>query len=208
MKKSFFIPCLSLLVLSFLFIYILAKSYSDLVFSNISSKFIRFHVVANSNSTEDQIIKYEIRDAIMQYMSSQLCSARTKEEAVNILNRNISQIEQISNDIIQSKNMNYNATITLGCSKFPTKDYSDFVLPEGTYDALKVELGKADGQNWWCILFPSICIPQGNELYLQNDSSYFLNRFLDSESLSIISKTSSATDIKIKFKLIELFENI
>ncbi|MBQ3407825.1 MAG: stage II sporulation protein R [Clostridia bacterium] len=207
-RKSFFIFFLSIIILFSLYIYSLAKSYSNYVFNGISDSFIRFHVIANSNSTEDQILKYEIRDAIMSYISPLLANVQNKEDALQIIDKNIPQMYNISSKILSLKNMNYSIKISLGKSKFPTKDYSEFILPEGIYDALKIEIGKANGQNWWCVMFPSICIPQQDIVNLNQKTTSILENSLNSEELSIISKDTSTTDIKIKFKIIEIFENL
>ena len=206
-KKSFSYIFL-LLILFITFVIVQAKSYSDAVFNNISDNFIRIHIVANSDSTEDQMLKYEIRDAIINYLSPFLKNARSKEDAENIICNNISEISTIANTVVASKNLNYPINISFGNFKFPTRDYSKFILPEGYYDALKVDIGNACGQNWWCVMFPSICIPSSNNFFSEENSINILENTLDSEGYSIITKYSSAPEIKVKFKIIELFENL
>ncbi len=208
MQKHFLSFFITLFILFFLFVYYLAKSYSTIMFNNISNSFIRFHVVANSNSTEDQIIKYKVRDSIMNYISPFLKKAHTKEDAIKIINNHLDELNIISKSLIKDEGIDYSINISVRESYFPTKDYETFTLPEGYYDALIIELGKAQGQNWWCIMFPSICIPQADDLNLKSNAKSILEDSLDSEELSIISKNNSSTDIKIKFKLIELFENL
>ena len=208
MQKHFLSFFITLFILFFLFVYYLAKSYSTIMFNNISNSFIRFHVVANSNSTEDQIIKYKVRDSIMNYISPFLKKAHTKKDAIKIINNHLDELNIISKSLIKDEGIDYSINISVRESYFPTKDYETFTLPEGYYDALIIELGKAQGQNWWCIMFPSICIPQADDLNLKSNAKSILEDSLDSEELSIISKNNSSTDIKIKFKLIELFENL
>lgn len=205
--KSFILIFLLFILLS-LFIYFLAKSYSSYIFSEISESFVRFHVVANSNSTDDQIIKYKIRDEIMNYISPKLINAHNKDEALQILTSNIEDFNRIASQLLESEHIKYPVHISVGKAYFPTKDYSSFILPEGNYDALKIELGEAKGQNWWCVMFPSICIPQYNDVNLIDNSMSILENTLDSEELSIISNNNKTPDVKIKFKLIELFENM
>ena len=91
---------------------------------------------------------------------------------------------------------------------FTTKEYSEIILPEGYYDALKIELGESKGQNWWCVMFPSLCIIDSNNLNFSKSSEQLLQENLSEEELSIISNNNTTPDIKIKFKLIELFENL
>lgn len=207
-QKNFLLFFILFLILVTLFIYYSAKSYSIIMFNNISNSFVRFHVVANSNSTNDQIIKYKLRDRIMGYLSPLLKNVHTKEEALKIINNNLTELNNISQNLVTEENINYSVNISIGKSYFPTKDYESFVLPEGIYDALIVELGEAQGQNWWCVMFPSVCIPQSDNMNLVNNSMSILEDSLDLEEFSIVSKNSSSADIKIKFKLIELFENL
>lgn len=202
--KIFFI----LLILFFSFVFILAKSYSDRVFTNISSNFIRLHVVANSDSTEDQIVKYKIRDSVISYLSPYLTSAKSKQQAEKIINDKIQELYSISDNILKEEGLNSNIKISFGNYKFPTKDYSKFILPEGNYDALKIEIGDAVGQNWWCVMFPSLCVTNNCSFEIGSPTSEKFENNLTEEELSILTKDTSSTDIKIKFKILELFENL
>jgi len=206
-KYSFFKNIL-LFSLFFLFIFTLAKSYSDFIFSNISNNFLRLHIVANSDSTGDQLVKYQIRDSILNYISPYLKNAKNKQDAINTLNNNIDEFYKISEKILKKNNLNYPIKISVGNFKFPTKDYSNFTLPEGNYDALKIELGSSSGQNWWCVMFPSLCLIDSNNIFSSNSSIDVLNNCLNQEELSIVTKNDSSPDIKFKFKLIELIENL
>lgn len=191
-----------------IFIFISAKSYSNIMFENISNNFLRLHIVANTDSTEDQILKYNIRDAVLEYINPLFENIKDKESALNILTCHINEIQIIASNIAVSSGFNYPITVSVGNFYFPTKNYSKITLPEGHYDALKIELGKADGQNWWCVMFPSLCLLDTNHLSFSKSADKVLNENLSSEEYSVISNVDSSKDIKIKFKLIELFENI
>ena len=206
--KSSYFKFFILSILFILFIFFLAKSYSDTMFKNISNNFLRLHIVANSDSTEDQILKYEIRDAILNYISPYIKNASSKHDAIQILNNNMDELYNLSSNILNEHGLNYPVNISIGNFNFPTKDYSSFILPEGNYDALKIELGNAIGQNWWCVMFPSLCIVDTSNFNIDNSSMDILKNTLDSEEFSIISKDNTSPEIKIKFKLIELFENL
>lgn len=208
MKHIKFSKTIILFILFIFFVLTLAKSYSDYIFSDISNSFLRLHIVANSDSTKDQVVKYQIRDSILHYISPYLKNAKTKQDAINILENNIDEFYNISDKILKENNINYPVNISIGNFKFPTKDYSSFILPEGKYDALKIELGNSSGQNWWCVMFPSLCLIDSNDLFVTNSTFDVLNNNLNSEELSIVTKNESSPDIKIKFKLIELFENL
>ena len=206
--KSSYFKFFILSILFILFIFFLAKSYSDTMFKNISNNFLRLHIVANSDSTEDQILKYEIRDAILNYISPYIKNANSKHDAIQILNNNMDELYNLSSNILNEHGLNYPVNIKIGNFNFPTKDYSSFILPEGNYDALKIELGNAVGQNWWCVMFPSLCIVDTSNFNIDNSSMDILKNTLDPEEFSIISKDNTSPEIKIKFKLIELFENL
>lgn len=206
--KSSFFKFVLVSALFICFLIVLIKNYSDHVFGNISNNFFRLHIVANSDSAEDQVIKYEIRDSILNYISPELKNSKSKDEALKIIQSNIPVFYDLSNNILLKHDVNYSVNISVGNYNFPTKDYSTFILPEGNYDALKIELGNASGQNWWCVMFPSICIIDNSTFSTHDSTSSILEDTLDSEGLSIISKDTDSPDIKIKFKLIELFENL
>ena len=206
--KSSYFKFFILSILFIFFIFLLAKSYSDTMFKNISNNFLRLHIVANSDSTEDQVLKYEIRDAILNYISPYMKNASSKQDAIKILKNNMKQMYKLSSDILTEHGVNYPVRINIGNFNFPTKDYSSFILPEGNYDALKIELGNANGQNWWCVMFPSLCIVDASSFGINDSSMDILQNTLDSEEFSIVRKDNTSPDIKIKFKLIELFENL
>jgi len=202
-KYSFFKNIL-LFSLFFLFIFTLAKSYSDFIFSNISNNFLRLHIVANSDSTGYQLVKYQIRDSILNYISPYLKNAKNKQDAINTLNNNIDEFYKISEKILKENNLNYPIKISVGNFKFPTKDYSNFTLPEGNYDALKIELGSSSGQNWWCVMFPSLCFIDINNGIVEENSKSILEKGLSKESYAIVSDKSKST-IQFKFKILEFF---
>lgn len=206
--QNFFLKLLFIFFLIIIFIFISAKSYSQNMFKNISNNFLRLHVVANSDSTEDQILKYKIRDAVIDYMKPYFSNINTKNDALNILNLQKNNIGDLAKKIAIQNGYNYPVNVSIGNFYFPTKEYSEIILPEGYYDALKIELGNAKGQNWWCVMFPSLCIIDSNNLSFSESSEQLLQENLSEEELSIISNTSTTPDIKIKFKLIELFENL
>ena len=132
----------------------------------------------------------------------------TKKDALEILNSQKNNITNLAKKIATDNGYTYPVTVFIGNFYFPTKEYSEIILPEGYYDALKIELGDAKGQNWWCVMFPSLCIIDSTNLNFSESSEQLLQENLSEEELSIISNSNATPDIKIKFKLIELFENL
>lgn len=180
-------------------------SYSNAVSSSISENVFRLHVIANSNSKEDQNLKYKVRDNLIQYMNSISKNVSTKEEAINLANENIDNFYNIAKNTILENGFNYNVNIEIGNFDFPTKTYGDISLPAGFYDALKVEIGDAKGKNWWCVMFPSLCFVDISNGVVPEESKENLQANLDYEDYNLIS--SDDAEYKLKFKLVELFEN-
>lgn len=188
-------------------IYILFSlvSYSNAVTADISNSVFRLHVIANSNSDEDQALKYKVRDALIEYMNSIAKDASTKEEAIKIVEENKDSFYNIAKEVVNDNGFNYDVNIKIGNFSFPTKTYGDISLPAGFYDALKVEIGKANGKNWWCVMFPSLCFVDVSEGIVPDESKEDLQSNLQEEEYNLIS--SDDLEFQVKFKLVELFEN-
>lgn len=203
--KNFFLMLFSILFFLIIFIFIFAKSYSKLMFKNISNDFLRLHIVANSDSTSDQIIKYKIRDEIINYLTPQFKNIKTKNEALETLKSEKENINNLAYQIAKENNCNLPISVSIGNFYFPTKKYSEFTLPEGNYDGLKIDIGNAKGQNWWCVIYPSLCIIDSQNFNFSNYSKQILEKNISKDELDIIRNNDEKIDLKIKFKLIELF---
>jgi len=180
-------------------------SYSNAVTSDISNSVFRLHVIANSNSKEDQDLKYSVRDALIQYMNSICANISSKEDAIKLVTENKDEFYNIAKKVVSDKGFNYNINIQIGNFSFPTKHYGDISLPAGFYDAIKVEIGSASGQNWWCVMFPSLCFVDVSQGIVPEESKLELQDNMEEENYNLIS--SDNFEFKLKFKLVELFEN-
>lgn len=118
---------------------------------------IRFHVLANSDSDEDQALKRAVRDALLKEVSPRLAESHSLEESRQILIGLRPKMEQIGKSVVQAWGKNYEVKTDYGHFSFPTKSYGSLVLPAGEYEAVRVLIGKAEGSNWWCVLFPPLC---------------------------------------------------
>lgn len=194
-----------ILVLFSIYILFSIFSYSNAVSTDISNSVFRLHVIANSNSSEDQELKYAVRDALISYMNSISKDIRTKEEAINLANENKAEFYNIAKKVIEDNGYNYDVNIEIGNFSFPTKTYGDIALPAGFYDALKVEIGSASGKNWWCVMFPSLCFVDVSNGVVPEESKETLESNLETEDYNLIA--SDNVEYKVKFKLVELFEN-
>ena len=196
-----------LIIFILFIIYILFSlfSYSNAVSTDIQNSVFRLHVIANSDSTEDQNLKYKVRDTLIEYMNSISKDITSKEEAINIAIKHKNEFYNIAKNVVLDNGFDYNINVEIGNFSFPTKTYGDISLPSGFYDALKVEIGKASGQNWWCVMFPSLCFVDVSEGIVPEDSKEDLQKNLQEEEYKLIS--SDTLEFKLKFKLVELFEN-
>lgn len=118
---------------------------------------IRFHVVANSDSEEDQLLKYAVRDEILKIVAPRLSQSRSLEESRQLLQEMEEQLTEIANAVIKKSGADYDVSINHGKHIFPTKSYGRMILPGGEYEAVKIMIGEAEGENWWCVLFPPVC---------------------------------------------------
>lgn len=195
------------ILISLLFCFILTSisSYASSVSQNLSDNFFRLHILANSNSKIDQDLKLKIRDAILEYMNTQNFSDSNKSDVILSVENNLEIYKQISENIIKEAGFDYPVSIEIGNFYFPTKLYGNISLPAGNYDALRVKIGKAEGQNWWCSLFPPLCFVDISSGIIDNNSKENLKENLSEESFAII--TNDNKTVKLKFKIIEMFSN-
>ena len=187
-------------------ILISAISYVDAVSNNIADSVFRLHVIANSDSKEDQELKLKVRDELLSYMNIISKDSANKQEAMQIANEHKEEFTQIAEKVIKENGYNYTVNVQVGKADFPTKYYGDITLPAGTYDALKVQIGEAKGQNWWCVMFPPLCFVDVSTGIVPDNSKQELKQSLDNEEYDLISKTDD-NEILFKFKIVELFQN-
>ena len=202
LKKVKFIFILSILLFIYITIYVF--SYANTISSGISNSVFRLHVIANSDSEEDQNLKYKVRDNLISYMNTICANTKTKEEAIKIANDHKEDFYEIAKNTIISNGYNYDVSVEIGNFEFPTKTYGDISLPSGYYDALRVKIGKAQGQNWWCVMFPPLCFVNISSGIVPDESKEDLKENLSDEEFNIIANEDDVT-LKFKFKLIELF---
>lgn len=205
MKKNI-LTVFIVLFLLFIFIIICADSYVSAVSSDISSSVFRLHVIANSDSDEDQNLKYIVRDRILDYMNSLVdTNISSKEETMKIVSENLENFKSIAQDTVYENGYDYEVNVEIGNFTFPTKTYGDIALPAGYYDALRVTIGSAEGKNWWCVMFPPLCFVDVSSGVVPEDSKETLEESLSDEEYELIS--GSSTEFEVKFKFVEFFEN-
>lgn len=194
-----------LILLLFLYITISAVSYTNAVCTSISDSVFRLHVIANSDSSEDQNLKYIVRDNVLEYMNSITTGITNKEKIIKIISSNLDNFKKIAQDTVYAHGFDYNITVEIGNFEFPTKTYGDISFPPGFYDALKIKIGNAKGQNWWCVMFPPLCFIDISSGIVPDDSKNILESELPNEEYQLIS--GAENEHKVKFKIVEVLQN-
>ena len=154
MKKIIKITVCLLLILSAVLI---ADLWQDK--KCLQENLIRLHVVANSDSQEDQAVKLQVKDAIVNYLQPITEQFTNKEQAMQYIREHLSDLQELANNVLRELGENVQAVVTLDKEAFDTRVYDTFSLPAGIYDSLRVKIGEAEGKNWWCVVFPSLCLP-------------------------------------------------
>lgn len=129
------------------------------------TEYLRIHVRANSDSAADQKVKYEIKDEIVNYLTPIIEDCNGKDEAVEKIRKSESAVNRLIDSLLSQKGFNYTAKISVRRENFPTRVYDGVTLPAGEYEAVIVELGKAEGANWWCVVYPPLCFSGGKVKY-------------------------------------------
>jgi len=124
--------------------------------------YLRIHIRANSNSAEDQEVKYLVRDKVVEYLTPVVAECSSKEEAIKAVGNVASEAAKVADRTLRENGYTYGARATVRREEFPTRVYDDVTLEAGEYDALIVELGTGEGDNWWCVVYPPLCFAAGN----------------------------------------------
>lgn len=125
--------------------------------AEVEYDYLRLHIRANSNSEIDQNIKYEIKDELVEFLTPYFCNVTSKNEAIDIVNNLKEKMSEICVEVLRKNGFNYSANVKINNEYFPTRTYSNTTLESGYYDAVIVELGSAEGDNWWCVMYPPLC---------------------------------------------------
>lgn len=200
--------CFLIIVFLLLFVqYLNSTTYNTQLQEGIASEVLRFHVIANSDSAEDQAVKLKIKDALTKSLEPTLKNAKNIDEARALINESLYNLEVLSNQIIKENGYDYTATASIERGYFPLKVYGDLSLPPGEYEAVRIELGSATGQNWWCIMFPPLCFVDSTYSVVPDTSKEQLKYVLtDDEYEAVFYKKE--VNVKVKFKLFSWLEGL
>ena len=164
----------------------------------ISDKVFRVHILANSDSEADQKLKLLVRDALVNAGEEILKDVESKEEAERLIEKNIPKLKSIAENVVFQNGYDYPVDLEITNMYFDTRHYGNITMPGGFYDALRVKIGKAEGKNWWCGMFPSLCI------YSVSKTETLEENLSDGEYKII----SSENEYQYRFKIVEIFTGI
>ena len=129
----------------------------------LNEELIRLHVVANSDTSEDQELKLLVRDAVITSLRQALADVQETQQAKEYLKENLPKLQELANKTLDAAGSTQRAVVTLCREGFPTRQYDTFSLPAGVYKALRITIGEGEGKNWWCVVFPSLCLPRTSQ---------------------------------------------
>ena len=196
MKKSVLI-LLSALLLLIALLSILPIHSESLIYDEV----LRLHVIANSDSDADQELKLLVRDAILEETQKILKNVKSREEAEKIISEHSALLENIALETVRKNRFDYSVALELGKEKYPTKNYESCAFPSGEYLSLRIKIGEASGENWWCVLFPPLCLSAAT------DKDAFTSVGITDSQYQIITETDNPK-YKIRFNLLESFEQL
>lgn len=176
---------------------LLSMTSFEAVCEDLRENVLRLHIIANSDSRADQELKLKIRDEILAYTGEAFANAESLQMAESEAQKRLSEFTQIADCVIKENGFDYKAEVSLGDCFFETREYETFKLPAGNYRSLIVKLGKAEGKNWWCVIFPSVCVPAASDSNLRES--------VNDESATVAEQSDRYI---VKFKAVEIYEKI
>lgn len=164
---------------------------------NISDQVFRLHILANSDSAEDQQLKLKVRDEILKKGETVFASSNSLEETIELCKDNITLFQQTAEQCLKDNGSDYEVKVYVDKEYFNTREYDEITLPSGIYNALKIEIGQGKGHNWWCVMFPAICLSS-----VTDDE---LNKYLSEDEQKLVNSDSK---YEVRFKIVEIYEKV
>lgn len=175
-------------------------------YEDVKDVLIRLHVLANSDSNEDQELKIKVKNEIIEYLYPYLKESHSLENSRKILRDSEGEVINIAIRVIRENGYSYSVTTELGKENFPEKSYGNITLPQGEYEAFRVIIGEGNGQNWWCVMFPPLCFTDVAKGKVEEDrSKEELDKVVEESKKD---KDKSEDKVKVKFKVVEVIKDI
>lgn len=172
----------------------------------IAKEIIRFHVLANSDSEEDQALKRKVKDEVVAFLQEKLKTVTEKKQAEQVIEQNLEQIKKVAEQVTKKEGEGEVVTTALTRKNFPVKVYGDTVFPAGNYETLQVEIGKAEGKNWWCVMYPSLCMVNESYTVVPKDAKEKLEESLTEEEYDSIQMEQNS--VKYRLKIVEIWDGL
>lgn len=166
----------------------------------LAEKVLRFHVLANSDSKEDQSLKLSVRDAIGGYMKEQMGQMTSKQECEAFVSRELPEIERVAEQVVKEAGYSYEVHVKLTKCEFPIKTYGAYTFPAGEYDALRVTIGEGTGKNWWCVMYPNMCFVNSMYEVVDENSKEALRAVLDEAEYEAV---LGSGEYEIRWRILE-----
>ena len=194
-------------VLTSAFLLLSSYIYARDIQRGIADSVLRLHVVANSNTPEDQALKLHVRDAVLDLMRDFLTGEEDKQTVINLVEANFPAIITRAENVLAEHNAVFMVEAQITRERFPTRHYDGISLPPGYYTALRINIGTATGTNWWCIAFPPLCFVDATRP--QNTRTPTLQNVLTAEQYRLVTTTpASGVNLRARFRIVELWQNI
>lgn len=179
--------------------------------AKVNDKVIRLHVIANSDESYDQQLKYKVRNKIIEKFDYEFNDILSKNESENVIIEKLDEIRDEASMVVKEEGYGYEVNVYYGNFKFPRKIYDDILLPAGYYDSVRIEIGKAEGKNWWCVMFPPLCFvdfgkDKNTEPVFSIETEKKLQEVLTSDEIDLIKTKRGTKGIKLKSKVFEFIE--
>lgn len=176
---------------------------NSLLQPSIASKILRFHVLANSDSVEDQAVKEQVRDAVGTYLKPFLQEANSLEETKDIIHAHLEEVVAVSEQTLQEQGYSYAVQAAIKEITFPKKTYGAYTFPQGEYEALQIVIGEGKGQNWWCVLYPNMCFRGSVFEVVEEEAGEALQEVLNPWEYA---EVFDSGEVELRFKFLEFFQ--
>ena len=168
---------------------------------------MRLHVLANSDSEADQALKLKVRDRVVELVSPAVENCRSQTEAIAAIGGIMDSLEGAAEEVVAEEGYDYDVSILMGEEYYPTRTYESCAFPEGEYVSLRVCIGDADGQNWWCCLFPPLCLSAASDEADEDNEEAFISVGLTGDQYKVITE-SDKPKYRVRFKILETIQKM
>jgi stage II sporulation protein R len=158
--------------------------------ADLAKRVFRFHVLANSDSSEDQSLKMQVKEAVIAYMKRELPKSESMEQTKNWAKSNTGEIVELAERVVEENGYDYSVKAEVTTCDFPKKTYGDITFPKGEYEALRIEIGESKGQNWWCVLYPNLCFIDAVHAVVPDEGKEDLKKVLEEDTYEMVTATT------------------